>query len=236
MGLETVTTIDDLVTTNPVGATDPKSEGDDHIRNIKVAVKAALGDDGSQITIKRPTIITGGTVTTSKPVINGTQTWNDGSVTFTADKINVTNSASAAASLLLDRQVGGVSKFKVDKTGILTAVAALIAGDGTTTGGRFRSGTVTTPSSGNTPICAGSGAGLWFLSNASKGICAVGIASQGVGITIISSVVYGSYTFTSGAPGVNDAQVSWDSAGIRVVLSAASNMNGDSWTGFTWTP
>jgi hypothetical protein len=39
MGLESVTYINDLVTTNPVGATDPKSEGDDHIRNIKAALK-----------------------------------------------------------------------------------------------------------------------------------------------------------------------------------------------------
>lgn len=39
MGLETVTHISDLVVTNPVGATDPKSQGDDHIRNIKLALK-----------------------------------------------------------------------------------------------------------------------------------------------------------------------------------------------------
>lgn len=39
MGLEAVTFISDLVITNPVGATDPKSQGDDHIRNIKKALK-----------------------------------------------------------------------------------------------------------------------------------------------------------------------------------------------------
>ena len=31
--------IDDLVSSNPVGASDPKSEGDDHIRGIKNVLK-----------------------------------------------------------------------------------------------------------------------------------------------------------------------------------------------------
>jgi hypothetical protein len=39
MGLEGATYISDLVVTNPVGATDPKSQGDDHIRLIKSVLK-----------------------------------------------------------------------------------------------------------------------------------------------------------------------------------------------------
>jgi hypothetical protein len=42
MGLEAGTYINDLVATNPVGASDPKSQGDDHIRLIKAAVQATL--------------------------------------------------------------------------------------------------------------------------------------------------------------------------------------------------
>jgi len=42
MGLEVVTYIEDLVETNPVGATDFVSQGDDHIRNIKKAVKGSF--------------------------------------------------------------------------------------------------------------------------------------------------------------------------------------------------
>lgn len=60
---------------------------------------------------------TGGTVTASTPVVTATQTWNSGGVTFTGLKLNVTDTASAAASLLADLQVGGVSKFKVTKAG-----------------------------------------------------------------------------------------------------------------------
>ncbi len=41
MGLESVTTIADLVATNPL-ATDDRSQGDDHIRNLKVAVRSLL--------------------------------------------------------------------------------------------------------------------------------------------------------------------------------------------------
>ena len=47
-------------------------------------------------------------------------TWNAGATTFTAIKMNVTDTASAAASLLLDLQVGGSSKFKVQKNGLVT--------------------------------------------------------------------------------------------------------------------
>lgn len=42
MALESVTYISDLVATNPIGATDPKSQGDDHIRNIKAGVLATF--------------------------------------------------------------------------------------------------------------------------------------------------------------------------------------------------
>lgn len=42
MGLESVTTIGGLVTANPVGATDPKSQGDDHIRMIKNVLKTTF--------------------------------------------------------------------------------------------------------------------------------------------------------------------------------------------------
>lgn len=61
--------------------------------------------------------ITGGTVTASTPFLDMTQTWNNSGVTFTGLKANITDTASAAASLLMDLQVGGVSKFNVTKSG-----------------------------------------------------------------------------------------------------------------------
>ena len=43
--------------------------------------------------------------------------WNSAGTTFTAIKMNVTDTASGASSLLMDLQVGTVSKFKVSKDG-----------------------------------------------------------------------------------------------------------------------
>jgi hypothetical protein len=44
-------------------------------------------------------------------------TWNAGGTIFTAIKMNVTDTASAAASRLIDLQVGGTTRFGVNKTG-----------------------------------------------------------------------------------------------------------------------
>jgi hypothetical protein len=44
-------------------------------------------------------------------------TWNNGATTFTAIKMNVTDTASAGASRLFDLQVGGVSDFYITKLG-----------------------------------------------------------------------------------------------------------------------
>lgn len=62
------------------------------------------------------------------PISNLTTTWNNVATTFTGIKLNVTDTASAAGSLLADFQVGGVSKFKVDKTG-QTEVNGYVIGD-----------------------------------------------------------------------------------------------------------
>ena len=68
-------------------------------------------------TLPGPLSITGGTVTANNPVLSATQTWNNAAVTFTGWQLNVTDTASNAASLLMDLQVGGVSQFNVDKNG-----------------------------------------------------------------------------------------------------------------------
>lgn len=56
----------------------------------------------------------------AQTINNLTETWNSSGTTFTGVKYNVTDTASAAASLLMDLQVGGVSKLSVEKTGALT--------------------------------------------------------------------------------------------------------------------
>lgn len=65
-----------------------------------------------------------GTITTAQPW-TFTQTWNDGAVTFAGIVLNITNTASAAASKLLDLQVGGSNKYTVGVTGVPTTVSGL---------------------------------------------------------------------------------------------------------------
>lgn len=83
-------------------------------------------------------VLTGTSVTTSNPVLSMTQTWNAGAVTFTGILLTVTNTASAAASNLIDLKVGATSEFSVTRAGNLTAngtasfagSAATISGSG----------------------------------------------------------------------------------------------------------
>lgn len=69
-------------------------------------------------------------LTSSLPFINHTATWNNSGVVFTNFKSNVTDTASDAASLLMDLQVGGTSKFKVDKGGNITVTSCTGCGGG----------------------------------------------------------------------------------------------------------
>lgn len=56
MGLETGTFIDSLVATNPVGATDPKSQGDDHLRLIKSTILATFPSITGAVTLSHTNI------------------------------------------------------------------------------------------------------------------------------------------------------------------------------------
>lgn len=62
--------------------------------------------------------IAAGTATTDVQALSLTQTWNNAAIAFTARKTNITDTASAAGSLIEDWQVGGSSKASIDKTGL----------------------------------------------------------------------------------------------------------------------
>jgi hypothetical protein len=77
-------------------------------------------------------------------------TWNDGATTFKGIGLNVTDTASASGSLLMDLQVGGASEFSVAKNGelrfsslgfatrgVISRVSANTIGIGLTTAIRF---------------------------------------------------------------------------------------------------
>ena len=69
--------------------------------------------------------LTGGTVTTSNPLISATQTWNAVGTTFHGALINVTNTASPVSSSLLTLQVGGSSTFEFRRTDNYWGTAAI---------------------------------------------------------------------------------------------------------------
>lgn len=50
-------------------------------------------------------------------IYNLTDTWNDAGVTWNGIKLNVTNTASAAGSKLIDLQIGGITLFNILKSG-----------------------------------------------------------------------------------------------------------------------
>lgn len=100
---------------------------------------------------------------------NQTVTWNSGGTTFDFLKVNVTDTASAAASLLQNFQVGGAVKWSVRKDGAITAAGgATIGGNSTITGtlgvtGAFTAaaiGGTTGTFSGDITLGTGTGAGI----------------------------------------------------------------------------
>lgn len=69
-----------------------------------------------------------GTITTNVPALNVTQTWNASGTTFDAPIFeNITNTASNAASRLIDLEVGGSSKFSVSESGAGNFAGSLTA-------------------------------------------------------------------------------------------------------------
>lgn len=82
MSLETGTYISDLVATNPVGATDPKSQGDDHIRLLKSTILATFAAITGAVTATHTEINrlhgltgltgTGNLVASASPTFTGT--------------------------------------------------------------------------------------------------------------------------------------------------------------------
>ena len=64
------------------------------------------------------------------PLSSLTDTWNAGGTTFTAIQMNVTDTASASGSLLMDLQLGAASKWKVDKAGNVVVAGNMSVGGG----------------------------------------------------------------------------------------------------------
>jgi hypothetical protein len=121
-------------------------------------------------------------------IFNMADTWNDGATTFTAIKMNVTDTASNAASLLMDLQVGGASRFNVRKDGTLfvntgssAAVMELATDVDTNTALAFRRNTTSLVG------YVGRISGNFGLFNASAGIGVTLGTGIGIGVGVAKS-------------------------------------------------
>lgn len=79
--------------------------------------------------VSRNSWLNSGTLTSDAPVTIS-QTWNNAAVAFTGLKVNATSTNSAAASLLLDLQVGTVSQFSVRKDGFVQVAGGMASPGG----------------------------------------------------------------------------------------------------------
>jgi hypothetical protein len=127
-------------------------------------------------------------------------TWNASGTTFTAIKLNVTDSASAAASLLMDLQVGGVSKLIATKGGRIKPVDYGAADDGdmlfyrgSTVAGRIG----TTISTFAQAVGIGLGAGSASSPIIRLEADAANTLAQRNGVNAQTSRLYGTYTDAS---------------------------------------
>lgn len=79
-----------------------------------------IGTEAAGTGVIRPVQFPLGTITASTP-LEITQTWNNSGVTFTTLRLNATNTASAAGSLLMDLQTGGITQLSVRRDGVVSA-------------------------------------------------------------------------------------------------------------------
>lgn len=113
MGLETGTYISDLVVTNPT-STDPKSQGDDHLRLVKATLKNTFPNITGAMTVSHTVLNYVATLTSNvqdqintKGAIAG-QVWGNGTHDFTAGIIRVLtqspndNSTKSASTAYVD--------------------------------------------------------------------------------------------------------------------------------------
>jgi hypothetical protein len=131
-----------------------------------------------------------GTVTASTP-LSITQTWNNAAITFTGIQLNVTNTASATFSLLMDLQFGGVSLFKVDKNSAVTAAGNLTVGSYGIFGGYLLTSQRVIIRSDTGSITFGSADDVVFVRDAAN------ILAQRNGVNAQTHRIYGTYTDVS---------------------------------------
>lgn len=169
---------------------------------------------GTSPTITTSLTVTGGTITDPLTPVAVTQTWNDAADTFTAIDLNVTNTASAAASKLATLRVGGTSQWSVTRAGTVlqTGPLQLPNGSAGTTSLQFNDG-------------GAAGFGFFYsagINIASGGTSKTHFLSGGTITKLASDCAFG---FASGA---DAAASSFDTGWARDAAGVIAQRNGTS--------
>ncbi len=152
-------------------------------------------------------------------IFNLTDTWNNGATAFSAIKMAVTDTASDAASKLIDLQVGGASKFSVSKDGSIVVAGGAI------------SRPLVSGSGGTNFSILTSHSGLSTIFEGSNGVVCFGIgtaANTQPGAVVPLANYFGWYDFNNTTP---DTTIKRTSAGV--VSSTGTNGAG---VGYFRTP
>ncbi len=133
MALESTTYIDGLVATNPTG-TDARSQGDDHIRLVKSAVKVTFPNITGAVTATHTELntIDGYTGTTAELNYNDVPTLGtvEASKTVTADAVGTTTNLKTKKQTEIVNAVGTVSSSTAINFALGNVVTAILASGG----------------------------------------------------------------------------------------------------------
>jgi len=136
MALESTTYIDGLVATNPTG-TDARSQGDDHIRLVKSAIRTTFPNITGAVTATHTelNLIDGYTGTTAELNYNDVPTLGtvEASKTVTADAVGITKKLKTQEQTEIVNAVGTVSSATAINFALGNVVTAVLASGGSFT-------------------------------------------------------------------------------------------------------
>ena len=136
MALESTTYIDGLVITNPTG-TDPRSQGDDHIRLVKSTLRSTFPNVAGAMTATHTelNLIDGYTGTTAELNYNDIPTLGtvESSKTVTADAVGTTKKLKTQEQTEIVNAVGTVSTATAINFALGNVVTAVLASGGSFT-------------------------------------------------------------------------------------------------------
>jgi len=136
MALESTTYIDGLVTTNPTG-TDPRSQGDDHLRLIKATIRSTFPNVSGAMTATHTelNLIDGYTGTTAELNYNDVPTLGtvEASKTVTADAVGITKKLKTQEQTEIVNAVGTVSGATAINFALGNVATAVLASGGSFT-------------------------------------------------------------------------------------------------------